>query len=67
MSEIIDIKSIRGELSQAQLAELLGVEQATISRWETGKSKPSGPALVLLKQIATEKDAANSNQAALAE
>lgn len=64
MSDQIDIKAIRGDLSQSQFAELLGVEQATVSRWETGKSNPSGPALVLLRQIAAEKVATHTVQAA---
>jgi len=55
MSDTIDVKQIRGGLSQAQFAELLGVRQATVSRWETGESVPSGPALVLLHQIASKK------------
>ena len=62
--QTIDIRSIRGDLSQAQFAELLGVEQATISRWETGKSNPSGPALLLLRLIAAEKGIAHTIQAA---
>ena len=37
------IKFVRAELliSQKDLAEMLGVNYVTVSRWETGKLKPS--------------------------
>jgi len=37
------IKSLRGvrELTQAQLAELIGVTYVTVSRWENGQSRPN--------------------------
>lgn len=40
------------DLSQQSLAEKIGVDQGTVSKWESGKQSPSGPALKLLKQLA---------------
>lgn len=40
------------KLTQAALAEKVGVEQSTIHRWEKGERTPRGPALAILKQIA---------------
>jgi transcriptional regulator with XRE-family HTH domain len=37
-------------LSQARVAEVLGVTQATISNWESGKSRPSGDQAALLRK-----------------
>jgi putative transcriptional regulator len=49
-----DIVALRRRLgvSQAVLAEQLNVRTAMVSRWETGKAKPSGPAMKLLALIA---------------
>lgn len=49
------IRRLRGEMSQQEMAERLGVDQATISRFETGKQTPSKPVLKLLEQIANAK------------
>ena len=38
----------RTGLSQAELAELLGVRQSSVSQWERGLTVPSGPHLVRL-------------------
>jgi DNA-binding transcriptional regulator YiaG len=35
-------------LNQPRLAEALGVDQGTVSKWINGKSRPSGPVLKLL-------------------
>ena len=35
----------RAGLTQCELAQLLGVNQATVCRWETGKRLPRTPAL----------------------
>lgn len=43
ISEIV--KSARNGRSQAQFAEILGVKQASISRYESGKAFPSGSVL----------------------
>jgi transcriptional regulator with XRE-family HTH domain len=39
---VVDLKPLRKKrgLSQAQLAELVGVEQPTVQRWENGKRMP---------------------------
>jgi DNA-binding transcriptional regulator YiaG len=53
----VDITKLRkrlGDITQAELAEMLGVNQSTIWRWENGGRKPSGPAAILLAQIAKE-------------
>lgn len=49
----LDVKAIRAELgwTQAQLADHLGVDQSTVSMWETGRLKPRGPARKLLEGL----------------
>lgn len=49
----IDVKRLRRALkfSQAEFSARIGVDQATVSRWETGASQPSGPALRLLQSL----------------
>ena len=43
LPEELDIAAARKKkgLTQAQLAELVGVDQALVSRWESGRVKPS--------------------------
>lgn len=38
-------------LTQQDLADQLGVSQALIAHWETGRAVPSGPAAILLSQL----------------
>ncbi len=38
------------DLSQSQLARILGVRQPTVGRWETGEHNPSWETLLLLAQ-----------------
>jgi len=38
------------DLSQSQLAKLLGVKQPTVARWETGEHNPTWETLLLLAQ-----------------
>lgn len=38
-------------LNQKELAERLGVTQTAISYWETGKRRPRGPAVILLRRL----------------
>lgn len=47
---IIDAREKRG-WSQQMLGDHVGVDQATISRWERRKSKPRGPALRILAAL----------------
>jgi len=56
MDDLFDAAAVRTELglSQAQLAELLGIDQSSISNWETGKTKPSGPSRMLLQRLLAE-------------
>lgn len=57
MSAIAHIrKSVLG-LSQAEVAALTGVTQATVSRWEKGELFPNLRELGVLRQAAREKDA----------
>lgn len=44
-----NIKKARGRLKQAELAERLGVDVSTISRWENDRHLPNG---ILMKQVA---------------
>jgi putative transcriptional regulator len=54
MNEAIDVKSLRSRLglTQSQLAAELGVDQGTVSNWETGKTEPTGPARRLMARMA---------------
>jgi len=54
-----DVHAIREsmDLSQSAFAAMLGVSLRTLQDWEQGRSKPSGPALSLLKVAAKRSDA----------
>ena len=54
-----DVKGIRGRLglSQEQFAARFGFSVETIRNYEQGHRRPSGPAGVLLRVIASEPDA----------
>jgi len=56
MSEI-DVKALREHLgeTQAEFAGRFGVDQGTVSNWETRKSRPSGPARKLMGMLAAAK------------
>lgn len=51
--ESFDISAARKakHLTQAQLADLMGVDQALVSRWESGKVSPNKSNLERLKEI----------------
>ncbi len=56
--DTIDVKVIRTQtdLSQSQLATLMGISRRPLQHWETGRRQPQGTALALLTvfQKATE-------------
>ncbi len=56
-NDIILVREKRG-WSQQALADFIGVDQGTISKWESGKAKPSGPAQRLLDQLSAKSEAA---------
>lgn len=57
---IRDARTTRG-LSQYELADLLGVRNAAVSSWETGKANPSPEHMVaLIEVLALDKDEAAS-------
>lgn len=51
--ETIDLAALRRSkhLTQTQLADLLGVNQDQISRWESGKTKPNKANLAKIKEV----------------
>lgn len=55
MSKLLNLKKLRSKLnlSQADMADRLGVDQATISRIERGLQPLSKPVTKLLEQIAS--------------
>ncbi len=55
MAKKINVSALRKRLkiSQAEMAEQLGVNQATVSRLEAGRA-PSGPVQRLLEQMAVQ-------------
>jgi putative transcriptional regulator len=52
-SDAVDVKAVRRStgLSQANFAELLGIELSTLRNWEQGRRQPTGPARALLRAI----------------
>lgn len=44
-----------GVPTQKEFAELLGVKQASISRWETGENGPSKAAIARMKALAERR------------
>ncbi|MBQ7671329.1 MAG: helix-turn-helix transcriptional regulator [Clostridia bacterium] len=48
---MIHIQQRRGEMTQEQLAEKLGVDRSTIAKWETGKATPRLNMLCKLAKI----------------
>lgn len=58
VAELIAVREARG-ISQAVVADRIGVDQAVISNWERGKRQPKGPALKLLEAfLTTERERA---------
>ncbi|MFB3826403.1 MAG: helix-turn-helix domain-containing protein [Bryobacteraceae bacterium] len=56
---VIDVRAVRRKLrlSQAQFARKFGFAPATLRNWEQGRTRPEGPARVLLAVIASHPDA----------
>ncbi len=54
-----DVRAVRRRLrlSQAQFATKFGFQSATLKNWEQGRTRPDGPARVLLAVIARHPDA----------
>jgi len=50
------IRSMRGTMSQAELADILGVKQATVSAWEVEENPPSAEACFKLATLATKPE-----------
>ena len=55
----IDVRAVRRRLglSQAAFATKFGFQPATLRNWEQGRTRPDGPARVLLAVIARHPDA----------
>jgi putative transcriptional regulator len=55
----IDVQAVRRKLglSQSQFAAKFGFQPATLRNWEQGRTRPDGPARVLLAVIARHPDA----------
>jgi DNA-binding transcriptional regulator YiaG len=51
-----DIETFRKtlNLSQAELADKLGVSQASVSQWESGKKRPRRTVLLMLEMLRTQ-------------
>lgn len=49
--------------NQPRLADELGVDQGTVSKWINGKSNPSGPVLKLIDRMLAEHPAELSEEA----
>lgn len=55
----INVSRLRASFgeTQTEFAVRIGVNQATISRWENGEDDPSGPASILLERLERERTA----------
>ena len=63
MNLMLHIRKDVLRLSQAQLAEVAGVSQATVSRWERGQWEPNRDELARIWSWARENDVALSDSA----
>ena len=54
-----DVRAVRRKLrlSQSQFAAKFGFQSATLKNWEQGRTRPDGPARVLLAVIARHPEA----------
>ena len=55
-----NVRAIReaANISQSQFAKLIGVNLRTLQNWEQRRTRPSGPARVLLKIVASDPKSA---------
>src|SRR5258708_8606639 len=55
----IDVRAVRQKLglSQSEFAAKFGFQAATLKNWEQGRTRPDGPARVLLAVIASHPEA----------
>lgn len=58
MDEQLDVRALRTRLrmTQAELGSVVGVDQSTVSNWETG-TEPRGPAKKLLRELGSRSNA----------
>ena len=56
---LIDVRAVRRRLglSQSEFASKFGFQPATLKNWEQGRTRPDGPARVLLTVIARHPEA----------
>lgn len=57
MSTKLNVKQLRKRLGMTsqELATTVGVSISTVSRWETGKSKPSKLAVIRLRELVAKR------------
>jgi len=57
MEHDLDIRATRDHLgmTQAQLAEAVGVDQSTVSNWERGVGRVRGPARKMIERLLAEQ------------
>jgi putative transcriptional regulator len=55
-----DVRAIReaASISQSQFAKLIGVNLRTLQNWEQHRTRPTGPARILLKIVSNDPKAA---------
>lgn len=58
--EPIDVKAIRDQtgLTQNEFAKLMHISKRTLQNWEQQRRTPTGPAIALLRIVATEPELA---------
>jgi len=49
--QIVVLRKALGGITQQQLADMIGTQRHTISRWETGENRPRGATLKALKDL----------------
>ncbi len=56
----VNVRAIReaASISQSQFAKLIGVNLRTLQNWEQNRTRPTGPARVLLKIVSNDPKAA---------